>query len=84
MTAEQSRAITRAHTAVQAAGGVVTAAGLRRRWELSRQRVYQLTMLPDFPDPLPAAEEGGGEPRVWLAGEVDAWLAARKEKGTQA
>ena len=41
---------------------------------ISRQRVHRITMRADFPAPI--AELGQG--RVWLADEVDAWIARRR------
>jgi prophage regulatory protein len=41
---------------------------------ISRQRVYQLTSRADFPAPL--ADLGQG--KVWDAGQVEAWIVARR------
>ncbi|MBB2948972.1 putative DNA-binding transcriptional regulator AlpA [Actinoplanes lutulentus] len=40
---------------------------------ISRQRVYQLTSGDDFPAPVAALAQG----KLWLASEVEAWIAAR-------
>jgi predicted DNA-binding transcriptional regulator AlpA len=41
---------------------------------ISRQRVYQLTSRHDFPQPVAELDQG----RVWLAGDVEAWIATRR------
>ena len=41
---------------------------------MSRQRVYQLSMEPDFPAPLGVLRGG----RVWDEDEVRAWLATHR------
>jgi len=41
---------------------------------ISRQRVHQITTRADFPAPI--ADLGQG--RVWLADDVDAWIARRR------
>ncbi|MEU4425781.1 DNA-binding protein [Actinoplanes sp. NPDC024001] len=38
---------------------------------ISRQRVYQLATRPDFPAPVADLAQG----KVWLADDVEAWLA---------
>ena len=40
---------------------------------VSRQRVYQITSRPDFPEPVAGLAQG----RVWLVDDVDAWIASR-------
>ena len=40
---------------------------------ISRQRVYQITTRRDFPEPIAKLEMGN----VWLAEDVEAWIAAR-------
>ncbi|MEU7909177.1 DNA-binding protein [Actinoplanes sp. NPDC049118] len=40
---------------------------------ISRQRVYQLTSRRDFPAPVAELAMGN----VWLAEDVEAWIAAR-------
>jgi prophage regulatory protein len=42
---------------------------------ISRQRVYQLTSRTDFPAPVAELAQG----KVWLADEVEAWRAGRRE-----
>ncbi|MEU4243156.1 DNA-binding protein [Actinoplanes sp. NPDC026619] len=41
---------------------------------VSRQRVHQITSRPDFPAPVADLVQG----RVWLAADVDAWIARRR------
>jgi prophage regulatory protein len=41
---------------------------------VSRQRVYQLTSRPDFPEPVADLAQG----KVWLAADVDAWISNRR------
>lgn len=45
---------------------------------VSRQRVYQLTARTDFPRPIAELAQG----KVWLASDVEAWIAARRATGT--
>ena len=42
---------------------------------VSRQRVHQITKRPDFPAPVADLAQG----RVWLADDVDAWIARRRQ-----
>lgn len=41
---------------------------------VSRQRAYQITGRPDFPTPVASLEQG----RVWMAEDIDAWVAAHR------
>ena len=41
---------------------------------VSRQRVYQLTRRSDFPKPIAQLAQGS----VWLAEDVDRWIASRR------
>jgi prophage regulatory protein len=43
---------------------------------VSRQRVYQMTRRPDFPTPVAVLAQGP----VWLADDVDGWMARRRAK----
>jgi predicted DNA-binding transcriptional regulator AlpA len=43
---------------------------------VSRQRVYQLTRRADFPKPVEVLAQGA----VWLAEDVDAWIAQRRSQ----
>ena len=43
---------------------------------ISRQRVYQITQRRDFPEPVAQLEMGN----VWLAEDVEAWIAARPSR----
>jgi prophage regulatory protein len=45
---------------------------------VSRQRVYQLTARTDFPRPIAELAQG----KVWLASDVEAWIATRRAAGT--
>lgn len=45
---------------------------------VSRQRVYQLTGRTDFPRPIAELAQG----KVWLASDVEAWIATRRAAGT--
>jgi len=47
---------------------------IRVRLGTSRQRVYQLASRRDFPKPVAALAQG----KVWLAAEVEDWIAARR------
>ena len=46
---------------------------------VSRQRVYQLTRRADFPQPIAELAQGG----VWLAEDVDRWIANRRATAGQ-
>jgi prophage regulatory protein len=46
-------------------------AEIMRRLGVSRQRVYQITSLPTFPQPTASLEQG----RIWAAIDVEAWIA---------
>ncbi|MDG4814668.1 helix-turn-helix transcriptional regulator [Micromonospora carbonacea] len=41
---------------------------------VSRQRVYQITSRRDFPEPVATLQMGN----VWLAEDVEAWIAAKR------
>lgn len=41
---------------------------------ISRQRVYELTMRRSFPEPAAELEQG----RVWLAEDVERWIAEHR------
>jgi predicted DNA-binding transcriptional regulator AlpA len=43
---------------------------------ISRQRVYQLARRPDFPAPVADLAQG----KVWLADDVEAWIATRRRR----
>jgi prophage regulatory protein len=45
-----------------------------RLGDISRQRVYQLTSDPDFPEPIAALAQG----KVWLSDDVEAWIRRRR------
>jgi prophage regulatory protein len=42
--------------------------------DLSRQRTYQITTRPDFPEPIAELSQG----KVWLGDQVEAWIAANR------
>lgn len=42
---------------------------------VSRQRAYQITSRADFPQPLAELAQG----KVWLADDVDGWLATHRK-----
>lgn len=67
-TAEIARA---AWQILAASGGLVDRSDIRRRWNMNRSRVHELTGQRFFPDPV---GEIGGRP-VWLAVDVDAYRA---------
>jgi prophage regulatory protein len=46
---------------------------------VSRQRAYQLTLRPGFPEPVAVLAQG----KVWLGAEVEAWAAANRGKHQQ-
>ncbi len=54
-----------------ASGGLVDRSDIRRRWDMSRARVYELSGQRHFPAPV---GEIGGRP-VWLSVEVDRYRA---------
>lgn len=41
---------------------------------ISRQRTYQITEKPTFPQPLAELAQG----KVWAAADVEAWIAERR------
>jgi predicted DNA-binding transcriptional regulator AlpA len=41
---------------------------------VSRQRVYQITARSDFPAPVADLQQG----RVWLAEDVETWIATHR------
>jgi prophage regulatory protein len=43
---------------------------------VSRQRAYQITSRPDFPEPVADLAQG----KVWLADDVDRWLETHRKK----
>jgi prophage regulatory protein len=43
---------------------------------VSRQRAYQITSRPDFPEPVADLAQG----KVWLADDVDRWLGTHRKK----
>ncbi|WP_203790399.1 helix-turn-helix transcriptional regulator [Paractinoplanes rishiriensis] len=45
---------------------------------ISRQRVYQITSRADFPAPAADLVQG----KVWLAGDVEAWITAKRPQLT--
>ncbi|WP_433789238.1 helix-turn-helix transcriptional regulator [Actinoplanes sp. CA-252034] len=47
---------------------------------ISRQRVYQLTARPDFPEPVADLAQG----KVWRTSEVTAWIAQRRRSDEEA
>ncbi|MEU4625046.1 DNA-binding protein [Actinoplanes sp. NPDC023801] len=44
--------------------------------DLSRQRIYQITVQKDFPAPVAHLAQG----KVWLGEQVEQWIAARRVK----
>jgi prophage regulatory protein len=55
---------------------LVGAHEIRERLGLvTRQRVYQITGRADFPKPVAELAQG----KVWLASDVDAWIAAHRK-----
>lgn len=51
----------------------VGSAEIAEMFGISRQRVYQLTSRPDFPEPMVRLKAGA----VWVTAEVIAWAEAR-------
>ncbi|GGM12249.1 MULTISPECIES: helix-turn-helix transcriptional regulator [Micromonospora] len=45
---------------------------------ISRQRVYELTMRRNFPEPVAELAQG----KVWLAEDVDRWIAEHRRELT--
>lgn len=43
---------------------------------VSRQRAYQITSRPDFPEPVADLAQG----KVWLADDVGIWLGTHRKK----
>jgi prophage regulatory protein len=44
---------------------------------VSRQRVYQLTSRPDFPEPVADLAQG----KIWLKADVEHWIRHRRQPG---
>ena len=49
-----------------------------RLGRVSRQRVYQITSRADFPKPVADLAQG----KVWLADDVEAWIATHRPEST--
>ncbi|MEV6347409.1 DNA-binding protein [Actinoplanes sp. NPDC051851] len=49
---------------------------LRLGGRISRQRVHSLTNRASFPEPVARLKQG----KVWLTEEVDAWIAAYRDR----
>lgn len=43
---------------------------------ITRQRVYQLTNRPDFPEPVADLLQG----KIWLTRDVERWATARRRR----
>jgi predicted DNA-binding transcriptional regulator AlpA len=59
---------------IERAGGILSLAGLARRWGMTRQSVWEMAQRPDFPKPI----EQDGEAKLWFADEADQWRASRQ------
>lgn len=46
---------------------------------VTRQRTYQITSQMDFPRPVANLAQG----KVWLAEDVEAWIAANRPQSTE-
>lgn len=62
---------------IDAAGGLMTKADLAHRWGVSRQRVDELTAMPDFPPPI--VTQGRAAWYAWH--EVNAWRELERKPG---
>lgn len=47
--------------------------------DISRQRVYQLTIRPDFPPPVASLSQG----KVWLGEDVESWMERKRRPRPQ-
>jgi len=54
-------------------GELVGSAEIAAMFGVSRQRVYQLTSRPDFPEPVVRLKAGA----IWRTADVAAWAEAR-------
>lgn len=63
--------------ALKDSGGVVTAAAIAERLELSRARVSAMTARDDFPPPVDTL----GRTPIWLWADVQAWRRAERKPG---
>lgn len=55
---------------------LVGAHEIRELLGVTRQRVYQLAALPDFPKPIARLAQG----KVWMLRDVEAWISDRRSK----
>lgn len=76
MTDQRNNART-AWQALQATGGVVTAAAIAERLGVSRARVSTMTARNDFPAPIDTL----GQTKIWLWADVQAWREADRGPG---
>lgn len=66
--------------ALEAAGGVVTAAAIADRLDISRARVSAMTGRADFPPPVDVL----GRTPIWLWADVQAWRRSARRPGRPA
>lgn len=66
-----------AREAIAAGGGLVSMAGLARRWNVTHQAVRKMRTSETFPKPTTKVD---GRSDVWLVHEADAWRNARLAK----
>ena len=64
---------------IERVGGVATVVDLALRWDISRQRVHELTQHPSFPKPV--AMIGGGRVALYSIAEADDWRATPRRPG---
>lgn len=74
---EQRNSARAAWDALRATGGVVTAAAMAERLEVSRARVSAMVARDDFPPPIDTL----GRTPIWLWVEVQAWREAERKPG---
>jgi predicted DNA-binding transcriptional regulator AlpA len=77
---DQRNSAARAWRVLQQAGGIVAAADIAERLEISKARVAQLTARDDWPAPVDRI----GRSPVWLWADVLAWRAAERKPGRPA
>lgn len=63
---------------IRQAGGICTLPDLAERWFLSRTRVYALSKMADFPEPIQYV--GQGKMAVYLSAECDNWRSERTSR----
>lgn len=71
----------RAIEACAAAGGLVNASGIARRFGVSREAVRMWSALDGFPEGIAVNEGDNVSMTVWCMDEVRAWWVAKPKEG---